>query len=581
MNDVDIVKKRADIVEIIGGYIKLNQAGRNFKAVCPFHSEKSPSFVVSPDRQIWHCFGCAKGGDVFTFLQEYERMDFLESLKLLAKKYNITLTNKGDFVKKDNKKNTLFEINNNTAKFYHYLLTQHPVGKNALNYLIKERDLTLPLIETYQIGFTPGNTNALSRFLQKKGFLPSDLVTAGVTIQKNGRLTDFFQNRIIFPIFDHRGNILAFSGRTLTNSLPKYINTKETPLYVKGETLFGLYQARDSIKKEGKTIVMEGEFDVISSFKNGISNSVAVKGTALTQYQIRLLKRFCSKLVFCFDTDSAGIEAQRRSISLASKEDLSLAVVTVPLGKDPDEVLKENPPLFKKALDEEVNIYDFIIESYLPTSIKDPYEKKAASKKILSFLAEIDNEIIKEHYMKKLATRLDVSLEAIQKESDKIALPEKEDVVIEKSSSREEKLKKELFATILQSDNIVKSYLLVKENLQIIPFSRGIFKYICDTLNSISPETNRGDVLEKLAEFIDENDAKIFNELLLFPTNSFENEQKKEKSLKLLANDLKTIRVRKKLTTLSTAIDQAEKEQDEEKTQKLQKEFDSLKKHHS
>ena len=360
MDDVDLIKQKIDIGDLIGSYIPVKRAGRNLKALCPFHNEKTPSFVISPERQIWHCFSCGKGGDIFTFIEEYERLDFSESLKLLAEKAGIKLRKNVFKSGIEEKKGKIYEINHLSSQFYNFLLTKHKSGKDALYYVKEKRGLTDALIETYFLGYAPNQGAALVSYLiNKKGYTKDQLLESGVATLRNGRLYDFFQNRLMFPILDSRGNVIAFSGRGLTgNAIPKYINRKETPVYIKGDTVFGLFQDKDSIKKEGKVLLMEGEFDAITSFKEGITNAVAVKGTALTENQIRLLKRFVQKIIFCFDTDPAGTEAQRRSISLIAKEGINASVVIPPSGKDADEILRENPSLFKKALKEEVNIYD-------------------------------------------------------------------------------------------------------------------------------------------------------------------------------------------------------------------------------
>ena len=265
MDDVDLIKRKIDVADLIASYIPIKRAGRNFKANCPFHNEKSPSFVISPERQIWHCFGCAKGGDIFTFVEEYERMDFSEALKLLAERADVKLHKTVFKTKQDEKKTRIYEINHLASQFYHYLLTDHASGKNALTYVTDTRGITMALISTYGIGYAPRQGNALCNYLmKKKGYKSDELIEAGVATLRTGRLYDFFQNRLMFPIQDSRGNIVAFSGRGLTDDAPpaggpKYINTKETPVYIKGDTVFGLFQAKDSIKKEKKVLLMDLE----------------------------------------------------------------------------------------------------------------------------------------------------------------------------------------------------------------------------------------------------------------------------------------------------------------------------------
>src|SRR5581483_10477767 len=249
MDQAARIREKIDLVTLISEYIPLKKMGRNFKTNCPFHNEKSPSFVVSPERQIWHCFGCGKGGDCFTFLMEYENLEFIEALKTLGKRAGIEV----------------------------------------------ELSATEKGIETFQLGFAPSTSNSLSNYLmQKKGHKSQDLVDAGLSSLRNGRVMDFFFNRIMFPLFDHRDNIIGFSGRTLDESSTssKYVNTRETLVYHKGDVFFGLNSAKDEIKKEQTAIIMEGEFDVISAFMEGVGNAIAVKGTSLTENQVQLISRF-------------------------------------------------------------------------------------------------------------------------------------------------------------------------------------------------------------------------------------------------------------------------------------------------
>ena len=229
MNDVDKIKSRIDVAELIREFVEIKKSGRNFKANCPFHSEKSASFYISPERQIWHCFGCGKGGDIFSFLMEYEKLTFAESLEYFAKRLGIELTRTPHKTDQEKKKDRLFSLNHLASQYYHYLLTQHKVGKNALLYLTEERGINPGLIDSFQIGYAPQSEDALVTFLtRKKGYSPQDLILGGLAFQKGRTLSDFFKHRVIFPIHDHQGNIIAFSGRSLDQSLPKYINTKET-----------------------------------------------------------------------------------------------------------------------------------------------------------------------------------------------------------------------------------------------------------------------------------------------------------------------------------------------------------------
>ena len=277
MDQASSVREKIDIVSLISEYIPLKKMGRNFTTLCPFHSENTPSFVVSSERQIWHCFGCGKGGDAFTFLMEYENLEFVEALRLLAKKAGVTLKIGGDSFTTSKKEN-IYSLNNLASDYYNFVLTKHEAGKSAMEYLIKKRGLSLELIKTFNIGFAPSGGMDLSNYLmKKKNFKREDLIDAGLSFQKDNRIVDFFRNRIIFPLIDHRGNTVGFSGRSIDDKSygPKYINTRDTLVYHKGGMFFGLNKAKEEIKKEEFAIVVEGEFDVISLHKEGIKNTIA------------------------------------------------------------------------------------------------------------------------------------------------------------------------------------------------------------------------------------------------------------------------------------------------------------------
>lgn len=580
MNDVDQVKQKIDIVDLIGKYISVKRAGRNFKANCPFHNEKSPSFVISPERQIWHCFGCQKGGDIFTFVEEYERVDFSEALKMLAEKADIKLTKTAQRSKQDEKKGRIYEINHLSSLFYHYLLTEHPSGKEALSYVIDKRGLTKALLDTYSVGFAPGQGNALIKYLMgKKGYSKEELLEAGVATERMGRLFDFFQNRIIFPIQDARGNILAFSGRGLTDTaIPKYINTKETPVYIKGDTVFGLFQAKDSIKKEGKVYLMEGEFDVISSFKEGITNTIAIKGTALTENQIRLLKRFAQKIVFCFDTDPAGTEAQRRSIALIQKEEITTSVVIPPHGKDPDELLRENPILFKKALKEEKNIYDFILESATQNENPSTVEgKKHILTRTLTYINDIENEIVKEHYMKKLAMLLDTSYESVLKESNRVqsppSIPQEQKKEIRKP--QQEQMEDHLLTLILQSPDPKLMTATVASIMDSVKFKTTKADAVFQALRTFFLSNDNLDVPE-ISKSLPQDHTKAFDLYFLLPTPQFPSDEAYIHEIEKMAKAIKQSAIKDRLKELSDAMKKVEGNGNEEELQRLRVEFNTL-----
>ncbi len=582
MDDIELVKQRIDIVDLLSNYIQLKKAGRNFKALCPFHTEKSPSFVVSPERQIWHCFGCSKGGDIFTFIEEYEKADFSESLKILAERAGVKLSAPVYKTKQEEKKALIYNLNALTAQFYHYLLTEHTVGKHALDYLTQQRKIPLPLIKKLQLGFAPENNTALYRYLlKKKGYKEQDLLDAGlISREKSGRLSDFFRNRIIFPIQDIRGNYIAFSGRALTDAvMPKYINTRETDAYKKSESLYGIYFAKDAIRTENKVLLVEGEFDVISAFKEGIQYAVAVKGTALTEEQIKLLKRYVEKILICFDTDPAGTAAQKRSISLIEKEGLLASVILPPEGKDPDELLRENPGLFKQALKKSIHIYDFIISSALTQNTPNTVEgKRAILENTLPFLSVIQNEVVKEHYLKKLAESLHTSLESIRTEAEKMKKPTPSIKRAEKKEekiSREEMVEKYLLSLLLQYQHPKEILSSLDPTLLDSLFSIPAIHRIVKQLTTYAANQDTISI-EVFAKTLPTELLPMFDTSFLAPIPHFASTEEYKKEIETKIQETKTNTIRKKLKELNEKIKEKEQAGDDETLQKLQTTYDTL-----
>lgn len=589
MDDVDKIKSKIDIVEILGERIQLKKAGRNFKALCPFHSEKTPSFVVSPERQIWHCFGCNSGGDVFTFLEQYENITFSEVLKELAARAGVKLTVSAARTDREKKQDLIYSLNHLSAQFYNYLLLSHPAGKRALKYLLEERKLTIPLIKTFMLGAAPNNDALVKFLIGKKKYKEEDLLMAGLAFQR-GRygsapegappwgVSDFFRDRIIFPIIDHRGNVVAFSGRGLTpEQTPKYVNTRETPVYIKGDTLFGLNLARDGIKREGKVIIVEGEFDVITAHKEGILNIVAVKGTALTESQIKLLKRFTNKFAFSFDTDPAGTEAQRRSIGLIEKEGITAAVIEAPDGKDADEALRKNPVGFKKALRNDKNVYDFIIDSAVSDFDKRTSDgKKNILEKTLPYISQVENEVIKEHYLKKLASVIDTSLEAILKQAEKTTTGLATPKVSPKAQLPSEEITEiYLLSLIFQSDKPAANLALVRKTLEEIPLSTLVLEKVLSYLEKYEQKDSSFSPGE-FAKFLPQELHVPFDTAYLAPIPEFDSEESFVRELEKVARKVKKESIKKSLLKLSDLIKEAEKNKDNKKLTSYQEQFNKF-----
>ena len=427
-SQVEEVKSKIDIVSVIGEHVQLTKAGSNFRGLCPFHGEKSPSFMVSEELQIYKCFGCGEGGDVFTFLEKYEGMEFPEALKYLADKAGVKLVARaGD---NSSEKEVLYEINNLAAKFYNFLLTSHPIGKVALNYLQEERYINIDSIKTFNIGFAPLNKNVLSDFLSKKKKINlKEIEKAGLISLKGQGVYERFNGRIIFPISDHRGNVVALAGRHLPPGNPKsgkYINSPETPIYHKSSSFYGLYSTKEFIKKEGFAVVVEGEIDLISSFQVDIKNIVAIKGSAFTEGQARLLARYTKEVVLALDSDFAGVAASIRGIKILEDAGFEIRVAKLGKYKDPDEAAHANPDFYKEKISHAVPVWDFIIDAVVAKYDKETAAgKKSISAELTPILASITNKIVQEHYINKLAKLLEASVEAVISEVEKIKVVEK------------------------------------------------------------------------------------------------------------------------------------------------------------
>lgn len=459
MSDIEEVKSRLNIVDIIGEKVQLKKAGRHFKTLCPFHSEKTPSFIVSPERQIWKCFGCNKGGSVIDFVMEYEHIDFVEALEELAAKAGVKLERRVAETPEAKIKQQIYAANHLASEYYHYLLTKHTLGEKARTYL-KQRGVSDKTIKTFGLGYSPNSWDALGKFLRKKGYEQRLLEQAGLAVPSGRGGYDRFRGRVIFTLRDHRGNVVGFSGRLLDPNAKeaKYINTSDTPVYSKSNVLYGLDVTREAIKKANEAILVEGEFDAISSFQAGVSNVVAIKGSALTEGHVNLLRRFTERLIFALDADLAGDAASRRGIEIADRAGLDMRVVEMPSGKDPDEAVRETPGLFKKAIDKAMPIYDYFITSashrFDPTSV---FGKRKISDELLPILGNIENIIVQSHYIKKLAKVLDTSVEAVSEGLHKAAsgrFKKTEDFAKPKDTakSRSEKLALYILALILQGD---------------------------------------------------------------------------------------------------------------------------------
>lgn len=420
MDQVEEIKNKIDIVQLVGEYVQLKKAGRNYKGLCPFHGEKTPSFMVNPELQIYKCFGCGEGGDAYQFLQKMEGMEFGEALAVLAERVGVKLTSYKP-TKQEEDKQKILKINSLAGEYYHYLLTTHKLGIPAKKYLEK-RGITNEAVTAFKIGYAPEGWDFLMKFLvAKKGFLPGEVEAAGLVIksQNTRGYYDRFRDRVMFPLTNARGMTVGFAGRVMPGADEKmgakYVNTPETEVYHKGNLLYGLDINKAEIKTAGFAVVVEGEIDAIASWQAGVKNAVAIKGSALTVQQVDIIKRYCDTLVLGLDADVAGDAAVRRGIEIAQKAQLIIKIIdsqsaeTNPKQyKDPGDWAIADPEGWQTAVKGAIPIYDFYIESAVKRFGLEAIGKTKISRELIPIWAKIDDAIVKAHYIKRLAVVMGV-----------------------------------------------------------------------------------------------------------------------------------------------------------------------------
>ena len=411
------LKARTEIVDVISEYVTLKRSGRSYMANCPFHNEKTPSFSVSPENGFFHCFGCGAGGDVITFIRKIENLDYVEAVKLLAKRVGMTVPEDGRDDGMGKLKARIYEANREAARFYHKQLYA-PAGKQALDYL-RKRQLTEKTIIHFGLGYSPTSRFELVNHLKSKGFSGSELIAANLANQsQRGYPFDRFSDRVMFPIIDLRGNVIAFGGRIMTDIKPKYLNTSDTPVFNKSRNLFALQFAKN--KADGQLILVEGYMDVIALHQAGFENAVATLGTALTNEQALLIKRYCDEVVICYDADEAGQRATQRAIGILRPTGLRVKVLTVPNGKDPDEFIKsygeQGSTRFRMLLEKTGNDIDYAINKLRTQFNTDVTEQRVEFfNRAGPIIAEIQNPVERDVYITKLADELDVEKSAVSR----------------------------------------------------------------------------------------------------------------------------------------------------------------------
>ncbi len=584
---VEEIKQKANIVSVVQERVKLARSGRNFKAVCPFHNERTPSFMVSPELQIYKCFGCGKAGDVFDFLREYEGMEFPEALQHLAGRVGVTLQ---PFTKDRTyqRKEKLREIMHIASEYYSYVLTEHVVGKKALRYLT-QRGIRQQSIVHFKLGYAADSWDAAYRYLRsKKGYSIEDLSSVGLVLSRGRRVYDRFRNRIIFPLRDVRGHVIGFAGRVLPGNdgeRAKYINSPETELYSKSHHLYGLHEDRQAIKKRDQIVLVEGELDVISSWQVGVKQVVAVKGTALTREQVELVRRYTRNAVFALDADTAGDAATKRSIALADAAGLNVRICSLSGGKDPDEIARADPKAWRRIVDKATSVYDFYLTSARKRfDVSSGIGKKQASEEVIPILAGITNTIEQSHYIRKFAKMLDVSdatvtdeIQRYQRTSgiDQSVRQETQAIDEQEERSRFEILDEYLLSLLLQGGNTVFS-LIAPDVLDFIQ-TAAVKRIVQTILKDTSKTFDAGVFLSSLPKEL----QAISQQAYLRDLDLSSEGGSIEREVKYVIAELKDITLRSRMLALSEQIKSFEDKSKRTKVERkklatLRRDFDEV-----
>lgn len=567
MDDIDLIKEKINIVDLISEYLPVKKAGVNYKSNCPFHNEKTPSFVVSPERQIFKCFGCGKSGDAFTFLIEKEGMEFKEALEMLAKKAGVTLQKKTN--EKKDFKDRLFEINLKAQEFFHYILTAHSLGKKALEYL-KSRGLNEASIEEFGVGYAPNSWESLTKFLLKRGFTHQEITQSGLGVASKSGSYDRFRGRITYPLIDSKGKLRGFSGRVLYPAEPKYINTPQTPIFDKGNFLFGLNLAKGEIRNKKEAILVEGEMDMILSFQAGFKNIVASKGTALTEGQIDLIKKYTDNISLAFDMDLAGDNACRRGIEIADKAGLNIKVIQLEGGKDAAEAVRDDLKVWQEAIDKAMPIYDYYLLSTTKRyDTKNPSDFKKAAEELIPVWAKITDDLVRERYVQRLSAYLKADEKIIRNAVDKArntklqsytnvlkTASTKDNVV--PSKSRRELLEEYLIALLLhppQDHNFVPNF---PETLFLAEKWRQIYVLLFLYLDSISFKSKAFNINEFISDLPKELLSEVDRLYLTELDSKLRDNKSWKKELDGVVSELKKALIKASLQKLSLEIKNAQ-----------------------
>ncbi|MBI2113402.1 MAG: DNA primase [Candidatus Wildermuthbacteria bacterium] len=578
---IEEIKNRLDILEVLGNYIRLQKAGANWRAICPFHSEKTPSFFVSPARQVWRCFGCSEHGDIFSFVMKIDGVEFGDALRSLAQKAGVELQKASPLLAKmQTEKKRLSEITELAAKFFEKQLFS-AVGKEAKEYLEK-RGMTEESIASWRLGYAPESASGLFDFLQSKGYREYEVSRAGLLVRSGDQTYDRFRSRIIFPVADINSKIVGFGGRIFgpkaqDKNLAKYLNTSNTPLYDKSRTLYGLDKAKLELRKQDQAVLVEGYVDAVLVSQAGFQNVVAVSGTALTVFHIQILKRYTNNLLLAFDMDLGGDTATRRGIDLAIGEGCSVKVVLMEQGKDPADVVAQNPQLWKNALENAKSIYEFYFATAFARFDKaSPEGKKEIASLILPIIKKIPNRIEQSHWVSKLASELRVKEEYVEAELKKIQEEAKLPVLLMKDApvsrsvphTRIQLLEERVFVLLCRNPSLVSD--ITRDKLQLFSIES---QEILEAAGK-NPEFD----FAKFDAMLSQEHAEFLKQMSLEAGVEETEEEDPSLELKECLAQLAQIRLRALLEDISQGIKEAEEGKDAEKLKALVARFKELSK---
>lgn len=575
-SEIKEIRNSVDIVDVISEYIPLTAKGKNFFGVCPFHADHSPSMSVSREKQIYRCFSCGASGNVITFLMNYENINFVEALKKLADKAGITIS-LGNVKQKTNKNKELYDIYETSQKIYQNNLNSE-LGIKAKEYL-KNREITNEIIKEFGIGLAIKDSKLITNMLLKKGYKEKDLINSGLVGDNEKGLHDIYYNRIMFPLYDLNGNIVGYSGRIYDSlDTAKYVNTKETPIFKKGELLYNYHRAKEEARKTGKIIVMEGFMDVIAAYKVGIKNVVATMGTAVTENQANLIKRMAKEVILCFDGDGAGAKATFSCSEELGKLNVIPKVVRLEENLDPDEYIKKYGNSFLDKINNPISIMDFKLK-YLKKDLNltDQVEYSKYINNVLNEVNKTDDVILKELTLQKLSTEsnlgLDILREKLENMNEQTKETPKEVVIQNKQTTAVLKAEQSLMYYLINSKEVVTIFNNNKVFLQTSRYRKLALEVI-----AIS-KTSDIKVADLLSEFInDEEETNTINELLLL---NLKEEYTKEEILGYIYTiKLNNIKIEKKRLQelMHTVIDKNERNEIAIKILDLTREEQEIKK---